>query len=181
MQHCASGSCQSYCSCKGQFPGGYTYHCDWSGQTLPLTRVCNQSLESSPYATSVGSCTNFQTDDPSFTAENGQSFAVYQDTAQYPTSACGDYGYLVHGGGTAWATWTLGSCTPGQTNGACGSCGTSTCENLTWVCAGGPCPDAGACLTPCGGTCCAAGEKCCPSPFRGGSPFCLSSGTRCPV
>jgi hypothetical protein len=105
VNRCANDVCANWCQgCT--FGGGYTYGCPYNGLATPLTRVCEVSLESSPYATRVGSCT-FNTNDPNFVNLNGTKVPVYVDLTQFPVSSCGNYSYLVHSAvaGPDYGTW----------------------------------------------------------------------------
>ena len=70
----------------------YTYTGSYKGETVNLTRVTNQTVESFSDATQVGQLSNFQTTDPTATCLNGTSLNVWTAPSEFP----GDY--VVHNG-----------------------------------------------------------------------------------
>jgi hypothetical protein len=83
----------------------YTYTGVWLGNVTTLTHVANVTVEGLADATLVGTISNFQTSDPSYSCLNGETINVFTAPSEFP----GDY--VVHNGlqgsQCTYGTWTF--------------------------------------------------------------------------
>ncbi|MDA8336878.1 MAG: stalk domain-containing protein [Peptococcaceae bacterium] len=88
----------------------YRYTGVWQGQTVNLAHVQNVTVEGLPDHLLVGQITNFQTDDPNYTALDGGNINVFTAPDEFPGE------YVVHNGlegsQPVYGTWTFPA--PGQ-------------------------------------------------------------------
>ncbi len=102
-------------SAGGAAAASYTYTGVWNGSLAGLTLVSNVTVESLPDATLVGTITDFQTADPSYSCLDGTAINVWTAPNEFP------HELVVHDGdqGTqcAYGTWTIPQPYTGTWNG----------------------------------------------------------------
>jgi hypothetical protein len=85
---------------------GYTYTGTWDGQTVTLTRVTNVTVEGLPDETLLpAQLDNFQTNDPEYTALNGENINVFTAPTEFPGVDVVHNGLM--GTQSVYGTWTF--------------------------------------------------------------------------
>lgn len=83
----------------------YSYTGLWNGYATTLTHVANVTVEGLPDESLVGTISDFQTSDPSFSCLNGETINVFTAPSEFPNE------YVVHNGlqgsQCTYGTWTF--------------------------------------------------------------------------